>query len=187
MIPPSKGLNPSESPNGKIIRSQFCGPTPTHHLGWQRAQGFILRRKQYPTLYYPHLVPGHPWEKLTVLLFAEKGWEGWHSTEAKLELWSLPFGLISYRLTFNCCFFLSDFNHNVSYVLSLPTQNNWPFFALLSSLFSPFSPNRRGLQDNVRKGGQCSGCEISISGSSSSGPMQNYKINCLHPWLQAPF
>lgn len=107
--------------------------------------------------------------------------------EAKLELWSLPFGLISYSLTFNCSFFLSNFNHNVSYVLSLTTQNNWPFFALLSSLFSPLSPNRRGLQDNVRKGGQCSGCGVSISGSSSSGPMQNYKITWLNPWPLAPF
>lgn len=56
MIPPSKGLNPSEFPNGKTIRSQFCGPTPTHHLAYPRAQGFILRRKQYHTLQHPCLL-----------------------------------------------------------------------------------------------------------------------------------
>lgn len=50
MIPPSKRLNPSEFPNGKTIRFQFCGSAPTHDLAWPRAQGFILRWKQSYTL-----------------------------------------------------------------------------------------------------------------------------------------
>lgn len=73
MTPPSKGLTPREFPKGKTIRLQFCGPTSTHHLAWPGTQGFVLRLKQHHTLQHPLLVPGHHWDKLTVVLFAEKG------------------------------------------------------------------------------------------------------------------
>lgn len=92
----------------------------------------------------PLLIPDHPWEKTYCSPFCLRRIKKMSLTEAKLELWSHPCGLISYRLTFNCCFFLSNFNQNASYVLPLTALNNWPFFALLSSLFSPHSPNKRG-------------------------------------------
>ena len=92
----------------------------------------------------PLPIPGHPWEKTYCSPFCLRRIKKMSLTEAKLELWSHPCGLISYRLTFNCCFFLSNFNQNASYVLLLTALNNWPFFALLSSLFSPLSPNKRG-------------------------------------------
>lgn len=125
--------------------------------------------------------------KLTVLLFAQKGSERWHSTEARLGLLSPASGLISYRVTFNCCFFLSNFSWNVSYVLSLTTLNSRPFFDLCPPYFHLLAQIEGSFQDMVRKGGQCNVCEISISSSSRPSPMQNYKINQCNSWHHASF
>lgn len=62
--------------------------------------------------------------KLTILLSAKRGSGRWQSTETKLKLLNVPSGLISYRVTFNCCFFLSNFNPNVSRLLSPTSLNN---------------------------------------------------------------
>lgn len=169
VILPSKGLNPSKFPNGKTIRGTIL---------WTWKQFFSIATHHLPKgveLYLEHETVSHNTNALlvlsaiTVLLFAWEASEEWHCREATLELWSLSSGLISYRLTLNCFFFLSNFNQNALCALSLTTLNNWPFSALLSSLFSPLSLNRRGFfSTKLGKEASAVVCEISVSASYRS-------------------
>lgn len=100
------------------LSSSFL-PNPSHSM--TKAWGFLLIMNHHHNLSWLLAMSER---KLTILLSAKRGPGRWQSTETKSKLLNVPSGLISYRVTFNCCLFLYNFNPNVSRILSPTSLNN---------------------------------------------------------------